>query len=77
MCAVSVYQMMRGFIVIITAALSVTFLKEKRYCFHWLALCVIVFGVIIVGIVGINDSKEHKERETPTSLAGIVLILIA
>lgn len=52
-CAASVYQMMRGIIVFITALLAVTLLGEKRYVHHWISLVFIVSGVAIVGLVSI------------------------
>ena len=79
-CASSVYEMMRGSIVLITATMAVTFLKEKRYCHHWSALVFIVSGVAIVGFVGVTSSKKKEEataNETPTSLLGIIMILIS
>jgi len=69
--------MMRGIIVFITAGLAVTLLGEKRYVHHWLALLSIVAGVAIVGIVSVNDSKNDTSAETPTSVLGIVLLLVA
>jgi len=68
---------MRGIIVFITAGLAVTLLGEKRYVHHWLALLSIVAGVAIVGIVSVNDSKNDTSAETPTSVLGIVLLLVA
>ena len=52
-CAASIYQMMRGIIVLVTAILSILFLGRKQYCHHWSSLFSIVAGVAIVGLVGI------------------------
>ena len=77
-CAASVYQMMRGIIVFITAGLAVSLLGEKRYIHHWLALVFIVSGVAIVGVVSITAPKKPGDPDsTPTSVLGIVLLLIA
>lgn len=45
MVPAAVYQMMRGIIVVITAFLSVVFLKKKLYRHHWTSLIFIVLGV--------------------------------
>lgn len=77
-CAASVYQMMRGIIVLITALLSVAFLGKKQYCHHWTSLLVIVAGVFIVGAVGILMSGNDDSHEsTPTKPLGVILLLVA
>lgn len=50
----SVFQMMRGFIVVITAFMAMLFLGRKQYIHHWVSLFVIVSGVAIVGYVSIS-----------------------
>jgi len=46
----SVYQMMRGLIVFITALFSIIFLKRVLYRHHYTALCFIVGGIALVGV---------------------------
>jgi drug/metabolite transporter (DMT)-like permease len=75
-CAASVYQMMRGIIVLITAVLSILFLGKKQYAHHWLSLFTIVSGVCIVGLVGVTMSKDDTES-TPTSFLGVLLLLLS
>jgi len=78
-CAASVYQMMRGIIVIITALLSIAFLGKKQYMHHWLSLLAIITGVAVVGLVGIKMSAEEGEDSdsTPTSILGVLLLLVS
>jgi drug/metabolite transporter (DMT)-like permease len=75
LCAASVYQMMRGVIVVITAFMALVFLGRKQYAHHWISLFTIVFGVFIVGIVNITASSGGSG--SATSVAGIVLLLLA
>lgn len=56
--AASVYQMMRGSIVLITAILSMIFLKRKQYLHHFVSLCMIVAGVASVGYIGVSKSQS-------------------
>lgn len=74
-CAASVYQMMRGIIVVITAGLSVTLLKRKQYLHHWVSLLLIVLGVASVGFVGIIESKNSDQQIT--TVGGIILLLLS
>ena len=77
-CAASIYQMMRGIIVLITAIMSILFLGNKQYCHHWSSLFVIVGGVAVVGLVGVISSSDDSDSDkTPTTLTGILLLLCA
>jgi drug/metabolite transporter (DMT)-like permease len=78
MCAASVYQMMRGVIVVITAVMAILFLGRKQFSHHWASLFTIVLGVFIVGFVSIMAS--HKEAADlsvagQTSVLGILMLL--
>ena len=48
MCAASVYQMMRGIIVVITALFALIFLGKKQYRHHWAGIILIKKGFMIV-----------------------------
>jgi drug/metabolite transporter (DMT)-like permease len=76
-CAASVYQMMRGIIVVITAAMSILFLGAKQYTHHWVSLFMIVAGVAIVGIVSVALAKTDAadSSEPATTLTGVLLLL--
>lgn len=70
----SIYQMMRGIIVVIAALLSIIFLGRKLYCHHWVAIVLIVGGVAEVGIVAIL--KEGSSGSDDIVL-GIMLLLLS
>ena len=74
-CAASVYQMMRGIIVVITALLSVFILKRKQYSHHWISIAMIVAGVVLVGFLGINANKKDPGSDPVTTVGGIILLL--
>jgi drug/metabolite transporter (DMT)-like permease len=72
--------MMRGSIVIITAALSMVFLGRKQYLHHWVSMIMIMIGLAAVGYIGVTFTKgedTQKTDQTPTSTLGVVLIIIA
>ena len=83
--AASVYQMMRGFIVVITAGMAVVFLGRKQYRHHWLSLLTIIIGIAIVGLASIlhtDDSTDDSgdddaQKKSSTSVFGVVLLLVA
>lgn len=73
----SVFQMMRGFIVIITAFMALIFLGRKQFMHHWVSMAIIVTGIAIVGFVSLESPASDDKNLAQTSMQGIVLILIA
>src|SRR5581483_703384 len=49
----SVYQMLRGAVVLFTGSLSVLFLRRRLYAYHWFSLFLVVLGVSMVGLSSI------------------------
>jgi len=74
MVPASIYQMMRGLIVVITALLSVIFLGRKLYRHHWTAIFCIVAGVTIVGAVALLFPEGGDDTNGSEAL-GILLLL--
>lgn len=58
----SVYQMLRGSLILITAMMSIIFLKSRLHRHHWISLVLIIGGIVIVGISSIlrNAKGENK-----------------
>ena len=77
MTPASVYQMMRGFVTVITAFMSMIFLKKKQYRHHWLGLVCIVLALAEVGYVAIAFSKDDSANLVGSVALGIVLLIIA
>lgn len=74
MVAASVYQMLRGMIIIVTSIMSIIFLKRKLYRHHWSSMAVIFIGVFLVGLSTLID-KNSKGGETKP--LGLILLVIA
>lgn len=71
MVAASVYQMMRGLIVFITAMMSIIFLKKRLHRHHWTALVLIIGGIVLVGVASLSgDSGDTKAL-------GIILLIVS
>lgn len=77
MVPASVYQMMRGIIVVITAMLAMIFLGRKQYRHHWTGIILIVGGVFIVGLVAVKGGSSSEGTTTGSELFGIILLLIS
>jgi drug/metabolite transporter (DMT)-like permease len=78
----SVYQMFRGSLILFTALFSVVFLKNKLYRHHYLALVLVISGLLIVGLSSILFTHTlpdtcPKAGDSQTSVWGIILVIVA
>ncbi|XP_025090038.1 solute carrier family 35 member F6-like isoform X2 [Pomacea canaliculata] len=69
----SVWQMLRGSIIIFAGILSKIFLKRKLYPVHWLGMLVTMGGLILVGCSSVFQSTQSTSGSK--TLLGILLIL--
>jgi drug/metabolite transporter (DMT)-like permease len=80
--AASVYQMLRGAVVIFTGVFSYFFLKRRMTTWQWISLFLVVAGVSIVGLSSVLYPQERPsvfdEEEVPfdwQSFLGVVFVL--
>jgi len=88
-CAASVYQMLRGALVILTGLLSVFFLGRRLLAFEWFALFTISAGIATVGLSSVLNSKitpvadggidpdSDEAIQAAKAVLGIFLVLFA
>ena len=69
--------MMRGSVTVITALMSMIFLKRKQYRQHWVGLACIVIALAMVGAISIIYSEGEDSNVNGSVALGIILILIA
>eukprot|EP01112_Ceratiomyxa_fruticulosa_P011580 TRINITY_DN3150_c0_g1_i1.p2 TRINITY_DN3150_c0_g1~~TRINITY_DN3150_c0_g1_i1.p2 ORF type:complete len:395 (+),score=62.28 TRINITY_DN3150_c0_g1_i1:17-1201(+) len=69
----SVYQMLRGILVVFTGILSMIFLGRKLRAYNWVGIFLIIFGTAIVGL----SSVLHKTGTAPRPLLGDILVVAA
>ena len=70
----SIYQMFRGAIIIFTCTASILFLKNKYYRQHFLGICIVVIGLIIVGV---NAALGGHEEFDSKIVIGIFLVVLS
>ena len=70
----SVYQMLRGLLVVVVPLQSMLFLGRKQYRHHFLGIALIVTGVTWVSYVHVISSNHTKQE---SSMFGIVLLIIS
>lgn len=82
----SVYQMLRGSVVIFTGIFSYYFLNRRLRVFEWISLVLVVSGVALVGLSSVlvpqNKPSNSSSSSTigvtefdPSALLGVILIL--
>eukprot|EP00026_Physarum_polycephalum_P009519 Phypoly_transcript_09645.p1 GENE.Phypoly_transcript_09645~~Phypoly_transcript_09645.p1 ORF type:complete len:343 (+),score=25.92 Phypoly_transcript_09645:72-1100(+) len=75
----SVYQMLRGSIIIFSGILSVFFLKRKLFTYNWLGICITTLGLVVVGLasyfIDLYDPTGNKPIKIGEMLYGNCLIV--
>jgi drug/metabolite transporter (DMT)-like permease len=73
----SIYQMLRGSVVLFTGILSSIFLNRKHPNYRWFALCTIFLGVGIVGLAGIVQDGKTSKVAIHGSPIGVIMVVLA
>lgn len=74
---VSVYQMLRGAIVLSVALLSVIFLKKRITKLEWISLSIVTLGIALVGFSGSNSDSNKEGDKGALVVLGVFLVIIA
>ena len=72
----SVFQMLRGAVVVFTGLLSVVFLKKRLFKRHWVGMTLVIIGLVLVGAASKIDGGDEG-RDTMSQLTGNLLVVIA
>jgi drug/metabolite transporter (DMT)-like permease len=72
----SVYQMLRGSVIIFTSALSAIFLRRRQWGYHYVAMLTVFCGVLTVGGASSSDAVESR-RAGNGALLGNALVIIS
>lgn len=62
---------------IVTAFMSIIFLKAKLYRHHWTSLAVLFIGVFMVGLSSFLNASDNTGKSSELQAIGLVLIVIA
>jgi len=71
----SVFQMLRGAVVIFTGILSMIFLKRKLKMYHWTGMLLVLLGLGVVGLSNVLFGGESQSAPNP--LTGDIIIVCA
>ena len=66
----SIWQMLRGSMVIFSAIMTIIFLKRKYYAYHWTGIL-----LVTVGMVTVSASSFMKTKDTPKNATAAETIM--
>ncbi|BHF74134.1 hypothetical protein SprV_0401721800 [Sparganum proliferum] len=73
----SVWQMLRGSIIVFVGILSTVFLRRRLWGFHWTGMMVTVFGLCLVGVASVFKPSTESLITSPAKAAlGLLLVLL-
>ncbi|KAL3317470.1 hypothetical protein Ciccas_003882 [Cichlidogyrus casuarinus] len=73
----SVWQMMRGSLIIFAGILAVIFLKKPLRCFQWVGILFNVCGLCLVGVSSVFKTGDSSRVISPLkTLLGVFLVLL-
>lgn len=72
--ASSVYQMLRGSLIIFTTIFSIVFLKSKFHRHNYFGIFVVVSGLTLVGISSLGGSSDESSNN---ATVGFILVIFA
>lgn len=72
----SIWQMLRGSMVIFSAILTIIFLKRKYYSYHWFGITLVTIGLVTVaGASLMRNDGDKKTAETWQIVMAICLVV--
>lgn len=82
---VSIFQMLRGSMVIFSAILTIIFLKKKIPCYRWFSICITIIALVMIGFAGIyipsvsdkNEEDDSKKFSSGQKLFGAILVILS
>ena len=74
----SIYQMLRGSVVLFTGVFSFLFLNRRHPLYRWIGLLTVFVGVAIVGLSGVDNKENEEDNETiGQEVFGVLCVVLA
>ncbi|EGR31767.1 nucleotide-sugar transporter, putative [Ichthyophthirius multifiliis] len=73
----SIYQMLRGGVILVTTLFTIFFLKKKLQLFNYIGCSLAVIGVGIVGLSNLVFKNSNDQKDTSKAAVAMGLILIS
>ena len=71
----SVFQMLRGSVVLFTGVFSVFFLGRKLHAFHWVGMTLVLVGTAVVGVDSVINGGSNSAHASNPMLGNIIIVV--
>lgn len=73
----SIWQMLRGSMVIFSALLSIIFLKKRYLAYHWTGILLVTLGLVTVSFSSfMKADSEDEKKSTPAQIAMSIALVV-
>ena len=72
----SIWQMLRGSMVIFSAILTMIFLKRKYYCYHWFGITLVTIGLVTVAGASLCRNGESGKKATTGQIIMAICLVV-
>ena len=74
--ASSVWQMLRGSMVIFSAILSILFLKKRYVGYHWTGILLVTVGLVTVSFSSFMKDEDESKQATPAQIGMSIALVV-
>lgn len=74
---VSIWQMLRGSIIVFTAFLTICFRKRKLYRYEVIGMSLVILAIVILGCVALVSSDNSEVKNAWVVILAVVLVIIS
>lgn len=72
----SIWQMLRGSMVIFSAIMTIIFLKRKYYCYHWFGITLVTIGLVTVATASLLRNSGDKKTATTGQIVMAISLVV-
>jgi drug/metabolite transporter (DMT)-like permease len=73
----SVFQMLRGSVVVFTGVLSIAFLGRRLAAHHWAGMALVTAGAFLVGLSSVLGRPDSGGMQPSNPFLGNILVVLA
>ena len=73
----SVFQMLRGSVVVFTGVLSIAFLGRRLAAHHWAGMALVTAGAFLVGLSSVLGRPDSGAMQPSNPFLGNILVVLA
>ena len=72
----SIWQMLRGSMVLLSAIMTIIFLHRKYYCYHWFGILLVTCGLVIVAAASLMRNTGDEKKSTTGQIVMAICLVV-